>query len=210
MFAVVWAWINFTWFASAYDTDDWVYRVMTMVQMVGVIILALGLPPIVRLDRQGRPRRQPGAGRRLRRHAGGHGHPVAARRPAGAGAPSDVPAPTRTTITVAQVGWILAAGRADCPCDDMVLLFVLGVLSSSRARGRRAPEAAARRGTRTTSPSATACSRSSRSARCGRDRRLAGRCDRRERLDDRRRAVRGRRGRADLRDVVDLLPAPRG
>jgi len=26
MFAVIWAWINFTWFASAYDTDDWVFR----------------------------------------------------------------------------------------------------------------------------------------------------------------------------------------
>lgn len=43
-FAIWWAWMNFTWFASAYDTDDWVYRVMTMLQMVGVIILALGLP----------------------------------------------------------------------------------------------------------------------------------------------------------------------
>jgi low temperature requirement protein LtrA len=44
-FAVCWAWINFTWFASAYDTDDWVYRVLTMVQMVGVLVLALGIPP---------------------------------------------------------------------------------------------------------------------------------------------------------------------
>ena len=43
-FAIVWAWINFSWFASAYDTDDWVYRLTTMLQMVGVIILALGLP----------------------------------------------------------------------------------------------------------------------------------------------------------------------
>ncbi|WP_240340201.1 low temperature requirement protein A [Nocardioides sp. SYSU D00038] len=42
-FAVSWAWINFTWFASAYDTDDWVYRLTTMVQMAGVLILALGL-----------------------------------------------------------------------------------------------------------------------------------------------------------------------
>ncbi|MGI9164645.1 MAG: low temperature requirement protein A [Mycobacterium sp.] len=45
-FAVCWAWINFSWFASAYDTDDWVYRLMTMLQMVGVIILALGIPPV--------------------------------------------------------------------------------------------------------------------------------------------------------------------
>jgi low temperature requirement protein LtrA len=43
-FAVCWAWINFSWFASAYDTDDWVYRLTTMLQMVGVIILALGVP----------------------------------------------------------------------------------------------------------------------------------------------------------------------
>jgi len=42
-FAVSWAWINYSWFASAYDTDDWVMRLATMVQMVGVIVLALGL-----------------------------------------------------------------------------------------------------------------------------------------------------------------------
>ena len=45
-FSVTWAWINFSWFASAYDTDDWVYRLMTMLQMVGVIIMALGFPPM--------------------------------------------------------------------------------------------------------------------------------------------------------------------
>jgi low temperature requirement protein LtrA len=43
-FVVWWAWMNFSWFASAYDTDDWVYRLTTMVQMVGVIIVALGVP----------------------------------------------------------------------------------------------------------------------------------------------------------------------
>ena len=42
-FAISWAWINFAWFASAYDTDDWIYRLTTMVQMVGVLVLALGL-----------------------------------------------------------------------------------------------------------------------------------------------------------------------
>jgi len=46
MFAVCWAWINFSWFASAYDTDDWIYRLMTMLQMVGVIIVALGIPQL--------------------------------------------------------------------------------------------------------------------------------------------------------------------
>lgn len=43
-FAIVWAWINFSWFASAYDTDDWLYRLVTMVQMVGVVVMALGMP----------------------------------------------------------------------------------------------------------------------------------------------------------------------
>ncbi len=43
-FAVSWAWVNYSWFASAYDTDDWVFRLATMVQMAGVIVLALGLP----------------------------------------------------------------------------------------------------------------------------------------------------------------------
>jgi low temperature requirement protein LtrA len=46
VFAICWAWINYSWFASAYDTDDWAFRVATMVQMVGVIILALGLPQV--------------------------------------------------------------------------------------------------------------------------------------------------------------------
>lgn len=46
MFAVCWAWINFAWFASAFDTDDWFFRVTTMLQMVGVLILALGIAPI--------------------------------------------------------------------------------------------------------------------------------------------------------------------
>ncbi len=43
-FAISWAWIQFSWFASAYDTDDWIFRLSTMVQMVGVLILALGFP----------------------------------------------------------------------------------------------------------------------------------------------------------------------
>lgn len=45
-FGISWAWINFTWFASAYDTDDWVYRITTMLQMVGVLIFALGIKPM--------------------------------------------------------------------------------------------------------------------------------------------------------------------
>ncbi|MEU7219153.1 low temperature requirement protein A [Nocardia iowensis] len=44
MFAIVVAWLNFSWFASAFDTDDWLYRVLTMLQMVGVVVFSLGLP----------------------------------------------------------------------------------------------------------------------------------------------------------------------
>ena len=43
-FAICWAWINFSWFASAFDTDDWIYRLTTMVQMIGVLIVAISLP----------------------------------------------------------------------------------------------------------------------------------------------------------------------
>jgi low temperature requirement protein LtrA len=43
-FAIWWAWVNFTWFASAYDTDDVAYRLLTFVQIVGVLILAAGVP----------------------------------------------------------------------------------------------------------------------------------------------------------------------
>src|SRR3954463_10684136 len=28
-FMVVWAWLNYTWFGSAYDTDDWLFRITT-------------------------------------------------------------------------------------------------------------------------------------------------------------------------------------
>ncbi|WP_350275442.1 low temperature requirement protein A [Kribbella sp. HUAS MG21] len=43
-FAIWWAWMNFTWFASSYDTDDVTYRILTMVQMGGVLLLAAGVP----------------------------------------------------------------------------------------------------------------------------------------------------------------------
>ncbi|MFG2004218.1 low temperature requirement protein A [Spirillospora sp. NPDC048911] len=46
-FAVWWAWMNFTWFASAYDTDDVAYRLLTMVQMAGVLVIAAGAPAAV-------------------------------------------------------------------------------------------------------------------------------------------------------------------
>ncbi|WP_051191800.1 low temperature requirement protein A [Microbacterium luticocti] len=46
-FAIWWAWMNFTWFASAFDTDDWAYRLMTFLQMGGVLVLAAGVQDAV-------------------------------------------------------------------------------------------------------------------------------------------------------------------
>lgn len=43
-FAIWWAWLNFTWFASAYDVDDVPYRLLVFVQMAGVLVLAAGVP----------------------------------------------------------------------------------------------------------------------------------------------------------------------
>ncbi|MDO5082723.1 MAG: low temperature requirement protein A [Arachnia propionica] len=34
-FATVWAWMNYSWFASAFDTDDWGVRLCVGFQMVG-------------------------------------------------------------------------------------------------------------------------------------------------------------------------------
>jgi low temperature requirement protein LtrA len=43
-FAIWWAWVNYTWFASAFDTDDAAFRLLTLVQMGGVLVLAAGVP----------------------------------------------------------------------------------------------------------------------------------------------------------------------
>lgn len=46
MLAALWAWVNFSWFSSAFDTDDWLHRIATMVQMVGATILGFGIPAV--------------------------------------------------------------------------------------------------------------------------------------------------------------------
>jgi len=56
MTAVLWAWMNFTWFASAFDNDDWLFRLMTIVQMAGVLALAIALPSVfASLEEGGEP-----------------------------------------------------------------------------------------------------------------------------------------------------------
>jgi len=48
VFAVSWAWVNYSWLASAYDNDDVFFRLATLVEMLGVIIIALGVPQLFR------------------------------------------------------------------------------------------------------------------------------------------------------------------
>ncbi len=43
-FALWWAWMNFTWFASAYDNDDAFYRIVTFIQIIGSLVIAAGIP----------------------------------------------------------------------------------------------------------------------------------------------------------------------
>ena len=72
-FAIWWAWMNFTWFASAYDCDDVPYRLAVFVQITGALILAAGVPDDVR-DARAQPRHH----RRLCRDAAGGRRTVAA------------------------------------------------------------------------------------------------------------------------------------
>lgn len=52
-FALWWAWVNFTWFASAYDCDDVPYRVLVLVQMTGALVVAAGIPAVFETHQAG-------------------------------------------------------------------------------------------------------------------------------------------------------------
>jgi len=41
-FAIWWCWMNFSWFGTSFDTDDWLYRILAFIQMAGVLVLASG------------------------------------------------------------------------------------------------------------------------------------------------------------------------
>ncbi len=45
-FAIWWAWMNYTWFASAYDSDDVAFRLLTFTIMTGSLMLAAGVPDL--------------------------------------------------------------------------------------------------------------------------------------------------------------------
>lgn len=42
-FTIWWPWNSYTWFASGYDTDDAQFRLASFAQMIGVIIIAVGV-----------------------------------------------------------------------------------------------------------------------------------------------------------------------
>ncbi len=46
-FGIWWAWMNFTWFASAHDADDVPYRLLTLVQIAGALVYAAAVPTAV-------------------------------------------------------------------------------------------------------------------------------------------------------------------
>jgi low temperature requirement protein LtrA len=45
-FGLFWAWLNFTWFGSAYDNDDLAYRLLTILQILGSLVYAAAIPRV--------------------------------------------------------------------------------------------------------------------------------------------------------------------
>jgi low temperature requirement protein LtrA len=43
-FAIWWAWMNYSWFATAFDPDDIPFRLATFVQIAGSLVIAAGVP----------------------------------------------------------------------------------------------------------------------------------------------------------------------
>ena len=151
-FAIWWAWVNFTWFASAYDVDDLLYRLLTFVQIIGVLILAAGVESAFTAGNF----TVMTIGYVVMRIA-----MVAQWLRAAAGDPAARPAALRyaACISILQIGWVL---RLLLPATGWTVgLLRPGARRDARARLRRAGRAtvAAPRGTPGTSPSATGCSR---------------------------------------------------
>lgn len=50
-FMIWWAWMNYTWFASAYDDNSSAFRILTMVIMFGALMLAAGIAAVFAHER---------------------------------------------------------------------------------------------------------------------------------------------------------------
>src|SRR5947207_8271597 len=116
-FAIWWAWMQFTWFASAYDTDDVPYRLAVLVQLSGALVLAAGVPRALDARDFGITTlgyvmmRMAVVGQWLRA-AASHpdGRPCALRYAAG--------------ITLAQLGWVARLALPDTAGSVMFLVLV--------------------------------------------------------------------------------------
>lgn len=53
MLALIIAWMSYTWFSSAFDNCDWLFKVVTMMQMVGILVIAIGLPQMFESLKEG-------------------------------------------------------------------------------------------------------------------------------------------------------------
>jgi low temperature requirement protein LtrA len=125
--AICWAWMNFSWFSSAYDTDDWMFRIVSMVQMIGVLVLAAGLPRLFSsIERTGR----------LDNSVMVLGYVImrVALVFQWLRAATDDPARRRVcltyaaTISVAQVGWVVQITVALAPAYAIILGGVLALI----------------------------------------------------------------------------------
>ena len=134
-FGVWWAWMNFTWFASAHDADDVPYRLLTLVQMAGV----------ARLRRRGaRRRRGPSVHTRRRRlphHARRPDHTMAPRRPPPPDAESTRSLRYAGGIATVQLLWLLILAAPTGSRAPLFLVLAIGELLvpvwAERASGSR-------------------------------------------------------------------------
>ena len=111
-FAIWWAWMNFTWFASAYDVDDVPYRLTMLSRSPACSCSPPGVPARLRATATSRSSRSATSIMRV-----GHGRPVAARRarrPARRGPPCAI----ALGIRVCQVGWLCACSPAARSCGS--------------------------------------------------------------------------------------------
>ena len=148
-FAIWWAWMNFTWFASAYDNDDVPYRLAVFVQITGALIVAGGIPAMFESRTPNLAviggyvvMRMAMVAQWLRASAADPERRATARRYAAG-------------IAVLQVGWV---GMLFLPAFGLSV-FVVGAVVELLVPVWAERAVAHAAGTRITSPNATACSR---------------------------------------------------
>jgi low temperature requirement protein LtrA len=165
MFAICWAWINYSWFSSSYDRDDWAYRLATLVVMVGVIVLSLGIPTVFKsID----------SGTGLDNSVVVLGYVIMrlAMLSLWLRAASQDPLRRKTCLTyavtllIAQIGWVgLLFARPGWTAVMLVGSFLLLIELSGPVIAEASIGEGERPGMRVISPNGSDCSRLSRSAR---------------------------------------------